>query len=68
MHHGTSLYLLLLAGHEQVRGSLVSWKDANSKFCAVAIPFPIFTVRVRHVINLLHTGISHVDLTNRVLK
>jgi hypothetical protein len=46
----------------------VSWKDANSKFCVVAIPFPILTVRVRHMINLLYTGISHVYLTNRVLE
>lgn len=65
---GTLLYLLLLAWHEQVCGSLMSWKYANSKLCAVAIPFPIFTVRVRHVINFLYTSISHVDLTNRVLK
>lgn len=66
--YGTLLYLLLFAWHQQVCRSLVSWKYTNSKVCAVSISFLFFTVRVRHVINLLHTRISHVDLTNWVLE
>lgn len=66
--YGILLYLLLFAWHQQVRRSLVSWKDTNSKVCAVSISFLFFTVRVRHVINLLHTRISHVDLTNWILE
>lgn len=61
------IVFVLLVGHQQVRGALVSREDADRSFVRT-FGVPFLAVAIRNVLDFLYSGVSHVYLSNRILK